>query len=460
MIYRPLNLFVFIFLSSLLLAGCASKQPIAQAENSRFAEIEESPIETVEPKITPKQNIAPEETKLENKIFKERIQTVLLDQALIANSLPIINLGSKEQLLLQFDDLSNNLADYGYRIIHCDFNWEPSLLHESEYMDGFTENYISNYSYSLNTLVPYVHYEVLFPNDQLQLKKSGNYIIQVFEQNDMDQVVLQRRFFVLDNRVNVRMQAKTATIVSEREESQEVDFVIRTGDYKIDDPFFGLKVCVRQNRRWDNAITDLKPVFVRNDELDFNLDGPNTFKGGNEYRNADFRSLRFLGDQIARFDTEDSISHVYLRTDPKRSFNYYSQLQDINGERVINIQEGFKPSVEADYVLVHFTLPYSYEIEEDVYVFGALSDWQLSPNFKMSYDEEKQAYKLKVLLKQGYYNYNYAIHSESGEIDETFFEGSHYQTENQYHVFVYNKAMSSRYDELIGFNSVNSTNGF
>lgn len=458
--YKPLQLIVSLIFFTFFLSGCGSQQNIAQAEQKRFTEKEEESIKTVEPKINPRKREEPISAALENKVFKENIETVQLDQALIENSLPILNLGSKDQLLLQFDELYANMGNYSYRLIHCDYNWEPSLLHESEYIDGFTEQYISDYNYSLNTLVPYVHYQVLFPNDQLKLLKSGNYVIQVFEDNDVENVVLQQRFFVLDNKVSVQMQAKAATRVSEREESQEVDFIIRTGDYAIDDPFFGLKVCLRQNRRWDNAKTDLKPVFVRNDELDFNLEGPNVFRGGNEYRNADFRSLRFLGDQIARFNTEDSISHVYLQADPKRSISFYSQLNDINGERVINIQEGFKPSVEADYVWVHFTLPYSYEIEEPVYVFGALSDWQLKPNFKMSYDEEKQAYKLRVLLKQGYYNYSYAIESETGEIDETFFEGSHYQTENQYHVFIYNKAIGSRYDELIGFNSVNSTNGF
>lgn len=402
---------------------------------------------------------APEPSYVEG-IKGSNIRTVMLDQKRVANGLPILGLGSSDQLLLQFDDLDNYLKQYSYRFIHCDANWQPSIMHEGDYLDGFSENYISDYGYSLNTKVPFVHYKIAFPNDQVKLKLSGNYLIQVYLGSDQENIIISKRFYVLDSKVSARMRVKQSTLVSDREEKQEIDFVIQTGDYRIDDPFGGLKVHLRQNMRWDNMITDLQPIFIRNDELDYNHDGPNTFDGNNEYRYVDFRSVRFLGDQIARVDTDGDIDQVILRKDPKRSFTVYSEMNDINGERVINITDGFDSSLEADYVMVHFTLPYAYKIDQPVYVYGALSDWQLKKEFLMTYNEDKEQYEAQVLLKQGYYNYAYAIDNGEAVADETFFEGSHFQTENQYNLFIYNRNAGTRYDQLVGFGSISTRNGF
>ena len=48
---------------------------------------------------------------------------------------PVIQLG--EPLLLEFDDIIGDEADYYYTIDHFDYNWTPSALVKTEYLNGF-----------------------------------------------------------------------------------------------------------------------------------------------------------------------------------------------------------------------------------------------------------------------------------------------------------------------------------
>jgi hypothetical protein len=92
----------------------------------------------------------------------------------------------------------------------------------------------------------------------------------------------------------------------------------------------------------------------------------------------------------------------------------------------------------------------------DVYIYGELTDWQLKEKFKMKYFEEYDMYGASVLLKQSYYNYHFVLKDKDGNIDYTFTEGNHQETENDYTVLVYHKNVFYGYDELIGATTRNS----
>jgi hypothetical protein len=69
----------------------------------------------------------------------------------------------------------------------------------------------------------------------------------------------------------------------------------------------------------------------------------------------------------------------------------------------------------------------------------------------MTYNYEKKAYETTLFLKQGYYSYVYAfLPTDAKTADVAFFEGSHYQTQNYYYVFVYYRAPGTTYDQLVG----------
>ena len=62
-----------------------------------------------------------------------------------------------------------------------------------------------------------------------------------------------------------------------------------------------------------------------------------------------------------------------------------------------------------------------------------------------------------MLLKQGYYNYEYVFIKDGSRFpDDTYMEGSYYEAENDYVVYVYLTTNTSRYDRLIGYQMLNS----
>ena len=257
---------------------------------------------------------------------------------------------------------------------------------------------------------------------------------------------------VLDTKVSIESTVKRATIIEDRNTKHEIDFKIKHPNLVVANPFSEIKVHLKQNNKEDNAVTDLIPLFVKNDELIYEYDEGNTFLGNNEFRHFDIKSLRYHSQNIEDILFDSTNYHVYLFNDNKRSFDRYSIEQDINGKFLINVQEGWKSSVEADYVFVHFTLPIRYISYGDMYVFGAFSDWQLKEEFKLRYNADKKQYEKAIFLKQGYYNYHYALNDTSVKrVDVSFIEGTHYQTRNDYYIYVYYRGASDRYDRLVGF---------
>lgn len=397
-------------------------------------------------------------------VYDDSIRTILLYNTRSELSYPIINLGSGDHIKLSFDDLRRNITNYSYTLIHCNGNWEPSELQPNEYIDGFMEDEIYDYNYSTNTYVNYTHYNVTIPNENIKITKSGNYIIKVYKVNDAEHPIFTKRFMVYENRVAITMNVKRATDVNESYFRHEVDFKINHEGYDIPDPFQKLNVVLMQNYRWDNAITGLKPKFVKDTELDYDYNNSsNVFDANSEFREFDIKSIKYQTIRIDKIqhEKEDNIDHVYLLKDESRSYKQYYSQADLNGNFLIKINEGSNSEVDADYVRVHFTLPYAPPLKDgNLYIFGKFSDWKFRDELKMDYDTLNQQYVKAVFLKQGYYNYVYCFVKDGSKNtgDISVIEGSHYETENEYSILVYHRQLNDNYDRLIGFASISNAN--
>jgi hypothetical protein len=142
---------------------------------------------------------------------------------------------------------------------------------------------------------------------------------------------------------------------------------------------------------------------------------------------------------------------VLLGIDKPRSREAYAQVDDFNGGFIIDNHETHQGATEADYVQTLFTLK-SPELKGNVYVNGKFNDWLLNEKNRMVYSPEGQEYKAQVLLKQGIYNYNYAVSQPgSNTSDEGALEGSFYNTENTYEVIAYFRPIGSRADLIVGY---------
>src|SRR5690606_9284703 len=347
---------------------------------------------------------------------------------------------------------------YSYKIVHCNANWEPSSLNPQEYISGYFNGFIEDYKYSFNTLFSYIHYKLEFPNQELTFTKSGNYIIKVYANNNEDDLLLTRRFFGVEQRVSIESNIHMATLARHRDYKQEVDFTINTQNYNIQDPYTDIQVVLSQNRRWDNAIFNLKPPFVRTPELIYNYEDNNLFDGNNEFRFFDAKDLRYQSMNVDGVQIENGKTHLWVLAEEPRSFKRYYTQQDINGKRLIKRDQSNEQNREADYMLTHFTLKRETPVENaDIYVFGELSDWQFKEDFKMEYVAVEKEYRLTTLLKQGYYNYMYAtLASGEKKGDLSVIEGTHSETENDYYFFVYHRQRGEIYDRLVGFHQDNS----
>jgi hypothetical protein len=316
---------------------------------------------------------------------------------------------------------------------------------------------VSKTSFSTNTFQKYVHYQSTFPTEDMKITKSGNYILKVFRNFDETDLIITRRFMVIDNKTRMSGTVKATSDPAVRSTKHEIDFVADYKDYNIPNPFLDVKAVIMQNNDWETAIYGLKPLFVNNNELIFNYEDKNLMDAGNEYRYFDIRSLRFFSNNVAE-KYFDSLNNVVLRPDELRSHLSYSYTIDYNGKRVIANKDGGKLAEDADYAMVHFYLKCANPIAMGpVYIFGELSDWRLQDKFKMTYLPDYKGYYAMVKLKQSYYNYEYVIWNEKEKkIDLTFTEGNHFETENDYHILLYHKNPFYGYDELIGYHMLNS----
>lgn len=392
-------------------------------------------------------------------VYKPNIRTVIFDKKGVENSQPVIALNGAGKLKLSFDDLQGGYKEFKYTIIHCTPGWQPSELFPSDYIRGIRDQFIENYKNSFNTYSNYTHYWLEFPTSQMKPEVSGNYVLKVYRFGDVNDLVLTRRFFVVEsNKASISGEVKQATYAKYQQTKHEIDFKVSYGGLDVSDPFNEIKVTLRQNGRWDNMITSLKPQYIQNELLIYDYEEENIFDAGNEFRAFDLRSVKYTRQGVGKVYL-DSFFNAVLYPDLDRSYSEYNSFIDINGSRIITMDESGNPNLEGEYVKVKFMLNVTAPVNEDerIYLFGALTDWQIIPRYQMQQPSGKEFYVLTAWFKQGYYNYHYAVVQDgSAEIDATYLEGSHYETENDYFIYVYFRDPFLDFYRLVGYANLNS----
>ncbi len=366
----------------------------------------------------------------------------------------VITLGSDDELLFSFDELSHTYKRFTYHISHCNADWTPSELHAIDYIDGFNDRPIDEWENSETTTQLYTHYEFTLPNDDVRLKVSGNYKVEIFDDENDETPVAVFAFAVLAPKLRVSAKISGNTDVDTNVSHQQLSFDVHYAGYNIMSPATDVKPVIYQNRRPDNCISDIKPTYTTGTTLQYVYNERLIFKAGNEYRRFELTDPYAPGQNVDRVQYSEPYFHAELYTDKVRPT--YTNTRDENGRYFINTLQGYGSAIEADYAAVHFTLKAPYDGSGDYYLCGDFNGNFFGANNRLQWDNENQCYRTVQLLKLGLYNYHYLWVPRGEQVGVTApSEGDFYNTENEYLIMIYHREFGGRYDRLVGMLQVN-----
>jgi len=374
-------------------------------------------------------------------------------------SMPIIALKDSEVLKIEFDDLNNTAQVYSYQIIHCTHDWQPSDLLFMQYMQGYETYDIYDYHFSSNTTISFTHYEFTFPNEQMKPLISGNFLVKVFEDGNPENVVFTRRFMIAEDRVKVAANIRWARDSQYRNSHQEIGLSIDIRDVMIQDVYNDLKVNIVQNMRWDNAKISVPPQFVSSQQVNYDhVTGETRFEAGNQWRYLDLKTMRLITEPILKFEYDNGRYHAILRPDKERFYRANQFNFDINGQFIIYNQDTYGTRIDPDYIYTYFSFPMDEPLMgKDLYVIGGFTFGENLEKYKMKYNPELRQYELTTLLKQGYYNYMYAVKDrKTGNVTFDYTEGNFAETENNYTIFIYGRQPGDLVHKLLKVVHLNS----
>ncbi len=400
-----------------------------------------------------------------DRVYARNLKTVRLHPSDWESGYPVLNLDSDNVLLLNFDQIESGPEDYYYTVIHCTYDWKPSTLMFFEYADGFEENEIKDYEDSQSTLVQYTHCTLEIPNRDLQLTKSGNYLLVVYiKADDGDKIAFTRRFMVYEQIAEVTGRINPGVEKEYRNNYQKLDFTVSKKGLDLYDPAEQLKPVVIQNYEWNTVVCDFPFSFIDNDNVVYEWDDKILFNASNEYRYFNFNNLELNSERVEQIDFNKPYYHITLLKDKPEMFSPYRSVEDINGSYVVRTKRFANndfPEIQAEYAIVKFSLEYNIPLNNaDIYLYGDLTGYELNEDSKLTYNLETRCYEKLLFLKQGYYNYRYLLvdNDKTKKPDHSFFEGSHQQTQNDYLLFLYYREPGSSYDRLVNFTVFNSAN--
>lgn len=377
---------------------------------------------------------------------------------------PIIRLGSSDQLELHFDDLDESVKSYYYTIVLCNEDWTPAEVSEFDFIKGFNQIRIENYRISSVALTHYVHYTAVFPDANCVPVHSGNFMLKVYLDGDTSKLAFTKRFLVTDPKVRTQSQLLTPQNYQLAHTYQNIQFRLNVSALNPPNALDQIKVVVLQNYRWDNAIRGVKPRTYFNNDLQYNGTDDFNFEGGSEWRWVDLQSFRFQSDRIQSVNYGKTATEIFLKPDMDRSQREFFFYQDYDGGFVIQTTEPYSPLYQTDYATVHFVFVPGGNVpldNKDVYVMGRFTGGGVNDSSRMIWNAAKGAYTRDLRMKQGFYSYSYvAVDRNDPAIRGSFAqtEGNHVETENDYMILVYYRALGSRADELVGITRFNSLN--
>ncbi|HYE53519.1 MAG TPA: type IX secretion system plug protein domain-containing protein, partial [Chitinophagaceae bacterium] len=334
-----------------------------------------------------------------------------------------------------------------------------------DYIKGFSQQRINTYRVSTLAYTRYTHYQAVLPDRNCMPSRSGNYILKVFLDGDTSKVAFTKRLLVYEDRAIIAAQVQQPYNTQVFRTHQKVQFKVNTKNLSVVNALQQINIAILQNSRWDNAVRNIRPTFMTNNQLEYNTEQDAVFAAGKEWRWLDLRSFRLQSDRVMNAKYTNTSTEIFVKPDQSRKSYQFSFYRDINGFYSIEPSESVNPYWQADYATVRFTyippnnIPYP---DKDVYLFGMFTNYGMDDSAKMRFNADKGVYETSLFLKQGYYDFSYVTLDRKGSnrqfsFDET--EGNYWESENEYTILVYYRELGGRADQLVGVTKINSLTG-
>ncbi len=374
------------------------------------------------------------------------IRSIQLYKSGNERSAPIIQLKSGETVTLEFDYMETDARQFIVQVSHRTPQWEESILSRNFYQEGLIEDQITESYLSRSQKPSFQHYTYQFPNEDIQLKTSGNYLLTVFNYNT-GRTLFSLPFFVHEDKGNLSTSVQHIPAPPKSIHRYNQLFgVYRYPDF-VTMPQFDLSFYFVKNQFWGRYKKAGVVQSVQN-KVDFHVTRDESFISDYGFKFLDLRNLSPDGVNIRDYQPGEQPPHVILRRD----------IQDLTPSVSANrtTRHGFPmDDREAQYVEVFFYLETAIKIlsGDEIYVTGDFNNWRIEEQHRLTYDREERAWTGSALIKQGQYTYKYVV-VRDGVIQDMLLDNSFSLSRQQYFGLIYFEDPDMNYYRLLQTQSV------
>ena len=383
-----------------------------------------------------------------NRIFSPQIKSLqaVVNQDFLSPA--VMRLHTDDILQIAFDELSHDYHRYAYTIERCEADWTPSEeVFESDWLEGFNAIVIDDHEQSVNTIIPYTHYQLQIPNDQCRLKMSGNYRLHIIDDESQKELACVE-FMVTDQTMSLFMEASTNTDIDHNISHQQLSISLNYNNHIVTNPQEQIRMVVRQNDREDNSRLHVSPSFIQANGLRWQHHQQLIFDAGNEYHKYEVLdpSHPTMGIDYINWDGEQYQVYPFIN-EPRPHYIYD---EDADGAFYIRNSDNRENDTASEYVWVNYRLK-APELPFGRIIIQGMWTTEAPETYLMSYDETERLYTASILQKQGYYSYQYLWQDQDGHLQTLPSEGNFYQTENRYQAYIYYKGTGERTWRLVSY---------
>ncbi len=376
----------------------------------------------------------------------DHIRSIQVYRGTRKQSLPAIELGSSDYLTLRFDELGGRSRLFRVRVRHRNSDWSDSRLMTDHYLRGYREDLIEGGQPSSVQDPHYMHYRYRFPNENMQLQMSGNYLMEIMEY-ETSRILFSIPFFVHENTGRMEFELEELYGLDSRYHVHHQPFVRYTYPSYVISPTTDLKMRFVQNRFWGRARVADEADMSEAGVYRAYLSRPSSFVGVYEFRQLDLNRYDAGGPEIVQVRSETIPPQVWLFRDVVNL--------DVNPGSRTPVAHGLpRDDLRARYADVRFELelPVREATDLPIYVYGPFNNWTIQEENRMEYQRSSDSYTGRALIKEGEYDYKYAL-VEKGHIDDLRLDASFASTAQEYASLVYFRDPRLQADRLLQLQS-------